>query len=108
MPSKSDNISNSCLLLICGFLLIPVEAIWRGYVLVRLWGWFIVPVFHITAINIPEGIGLSLVVSYLTYQYIRDKEDKDDYIGNFIRSIGVAVLWPAFALLFGWIVQHWM
>jgi hypothetical protein len=44
------------------------EYLLSGWVLVYLWGWFVVPGFHRPALRISEAIGLAIVVSYLTYQ----------------------------------------
>lgn len=45
-----------------------LSAIWSGYVLTVLWGWFIVPLFGLPALSLVYAIGLSLVVGYLTHQ----------------------------------------
>ena len=39
-----------------------------GYVTSTLWGWFVIPVFHVAPIGIVAGIGLSLFVHFITYR----------------------------------------
>lgn len=92
------------ILLIPGFcLLIAASAVWRGYVLSILWGWFMVPAFGLPALTVPLAIGLSLVVGFLTAH--RLKKDKDFEWG---WAIGNMIFAPAMVLLIGWIVTRFM
>jgi len=89
-------------------LLIALSAIFNGYVLKVLWGWFIIPIFHLPQLSIPSAIGIALVVGYLTKQ-TNDCKEKERTGGERIsRAILEAVLRPSFALFFGWIVQKFM
>lgn len=87
--------------------LLALTSIWSGYVLSVMWGWFIVPVFHAPALSIPVAIGFSLVVSYLTHQMTPNSERKPGW-DEFGSSMAYAFIKPAIALLFGWIVTHWL
>lgn len=40
--------------------------IFNAYVLTVLWGWFVVPVFHLAALTLPLAIGLKMVGWVLT------------------------------------------
>ena len=96
-------------LALLGFpVLMALSSIFNGYALKVLWGWFIVPIFHLPFLNIPSAIGISLVVGYLTKQadsYV----DKDKSAGVRIgESFLRAFLQPAIALFIGWIVQKFM
>lgn len=82
---------------------VTLAAIVNGFVLSTLWGWFIVPTFlGAPELGIVPAIGISLVVNYMTSHYT----GKDD------RSIGAQftymVMYPALALLIGWIVHLFM
>jgi hypothetical protein len=79
--------------------LVVLSSIWRGFVLSILWGWFMVPLFGLPALNIPFAIGIALVVGFLTHQSSNENE-KTDW-GN---SITMAVMYPALILLVGWVV----
>lgn len=82
-----------------------LTAILNGWVLSILWGWFAVPTFGLPALSIPSAIGVALVVSYLTYQYIPDRNSDEDSAG---RSISFIIARPFIALFIGWIVQMFM
>ena len=80
-----------------------LSSIWRGFVLTKLWVWFIVPVFHVPLLTIALAIGLSLVIGFLTHQYMRNTDDRpmsDQVIESFIH----ALMYPTMALLIGWVV----
>lgn len=46
--------------------LAALYAIWGGYVLTCLWGWFVVPTFALPPLTLAQAIGVSLIVGYLT------------------------------------------
>ncbi len=52
-----------------------ISAIFGGYVLVKLWQWFVVPVFGFEQIRLVSAIGIGLLVSYLTHQHIPRHKD---------------------------------
>jgi len=84
-------------------VLVVVSAIFNGYVLSLLWGWFVVPVFSLPKLPVTSAIGLSLVVGYLTHQV---PEEKTRPFGEMMsRAIALAALKPSLALLFGWILR---
>lgn len=90
-------------------LSIPVlvlSSIWRGFVLTILWAWFIVPVFHLPVLGIVVAIGVSMVVSFLTYQTppVNPGDVRTD-IDKFSSAISAALATPAVYLLIGWIVH---
>lgn len=84
-------------------VLLAASAIWRGFVLSLLWAWFIVPLFGLPALSIPYAIGLSIVVGFLSHQ--AGKVDDDQNWGS---AVTVAALYPALALLAGWIVTKFI
>jgi hypothetical protein len=83
-------------------LLIPFTATWHGFVFMKLWAWFIVPTFHVTALRIPEALGLALLARFVTNT--NTQEDHE----NMVRTIGLAFFTPAVALFFGWILRFFL
>lgn len=98
-----------CILLL---ITLPFGAIWSGFVLSVLWGWFVVPTFEgAPALGIPAAIGIAAVVRYLTNDTRWREEDRDD--GNLrteriIRSISMMVTVPLLTLIFGYVVHLFM
>ena len=85
-----------------------VAVVFNGYALSVLWGWFMVPTFGLPPLAVAPAIGVSLVVSFLTNHdddSVKVERSSGEAIG---RSVGLAILRPAFALFFGWIVHFFM
>jgi hypothetical protein len=84
--------------------LMVISTILRGYVLATLWGWFVAPTFHITSLSIPVAIGMSVLVSMMTYQ----SDAKKDREGDLTSAIALAFLVPLFGLALGAFVHMWV
>lgn len=90
-------------------IVIALSAVFNGYTLSALWGWFVVPTFSLPRLSITAAIGIALVVDYLTRQRTADPGDEDrSFAEEMVRDTTFAVLKPSFALLFGWIVHLFM
>lgn len=84
-----------------------VTSIWGGFVLTKLWIWFIVPVFHLPVLTLVPAIGLCFVASYLTHQYQQDSNDQST--GQKIGGVvAYGLMYPSIVLFMGWIVQMFM
>lgn len=44
----------------------PFGYMLEGFVLVKLWHWFVVPQFHVAELTIPIALGLACIVGLLT------------------------------------------
>lgn len=80
-----------------------------GWVLTKLWAWFMVPIFGIRPLSIPEGLGIALVVGMLTVQHIPTKF-KDEKNGIKLESsstntFGGIFINPLVTLLVGYIIH---
>ncbi len=88
-------------------LLIVVGSVANGFALVKLWEWFIVPIFNVSALTVVQAIGISMVVGFLTYQATSsdDSSSGDKSLTAIVSGSLIAViLRPAIVLFFGWIV----
>lgn len=82
---------------------LTASAIVNGWVLGILWGWFIIPVFALPALNIPQAIGLGIVVSWLTYHY-----EKSDDNTDWVHAVTTVIMRPIIVLLLGYIVTLYL
>ena len=100
---KSEAMIGSLILVIS----LPFGAVWSGYVLSILWGWFIVPTFEAPTLTVVPAIGLAMVVGYLTKQETAAKDERDaaERIAGALSSMFV---YPLFALIFGWVLHFFM
>lgn len=79
-----------------------VALAWKGFVLSKLWLWFIASTFALPSISIMQAVGLNLVVGALTFNIKTHKEAGEPYDKYFPVVVGFVA--PAMFLLVGWIV----
>lgn len=85
---------------------IPIT-VWQGFVLTKLWAWFIVPVFALPALGLIPAIGLALVISLLTTHIPATNEDVR-LERLLVHQLVMGFVLPAFALLSGWCWHFFM
>lgn len=73
----------------------------NGLVLQQLWGWFVIPLFHLPALSLAFAIGLAAVVKLLTHHQITSRKDEtlSETVG---ASISHGLVNPVFVFLVGW------
>jgi len=59
------------------FISMAVWQVFNGVILSIMWGWFIVPVFHLPQLSIAQAIGISLIVSILANQAGDNNKEKN-------------------------------
>lgn len=89
--------------IICGILLWPFLAMWRAYCALILWTWFVFPATGIKAPSIYLLVGILMTLHLMLPVQKQPKEDGDAFTVYMGNVIGYGLLWPALALLFGWI-----
>ena len=79
------------------------SAIFYGMAISAYWGWFVVPL-HVLQISIPQGIGLSAMVSLVTTAppYLKDLKEKR------VNAILFSIFFSLVMLAFGFIVHLFM
>lgn len=83
-----------------GLVVILLITIWQGFVISRLWQWFIVPLFEVKGLSIPQAIGLALFAGMFTNESSSGKDDESN-------AKWIKVLIKLFApLIIGWIVYQ--
>ena len=90
-------------LLIGALGMIVVTSILNGFVLVKLWGWFVVPAFGLPTLSIPVAIGISLIIKYLTIHRSKTAEDVDMW-----EAYKFAISFPIMTLIIGWIIHFFV
>jgi hypothetical protein len=86
---------------------VPIALFANGFTFSKLWEWFVVPTFSLPELTIPVAIGISMIVSFLTYRYKKgDDEEQSDR--EFAGRILACFVVPLFVLLFGWFCTLFM
>lgn len=77
--------------------------IWSGFVMAKLWAWFVAAVFNLPFLTVQEATGLLALGRFVIYPVMDTKESPSDLESWFIRSI----IDPAAVLVFGFSITLW-
>ena len=77
-----------------------------GFVVVKLWAWYVVPIFETNPLRLVEAIGLMLLVQYVSYKHV--KPESDEFWESFLEKLGAVIFMAAFVLFSGWLVHLFM
>lgn len=82
----------------------------RGYVLMKLWLWFVVPTLQAPVLNVVQAYGFSLIFSFLTIGLAREKEKKDGQsaLSLMLQGTMITLFGYSTILLMGYIFAKWM
>lgn len=73
-----------------------------GFIISKLWGWFIVPTFGLNYLTILQAIGISLFVSLFKTQ---KKSKKEFDIMNYTEQFFQVLVYSGLILFISWIVS---
>ncbi len=90
------------LLLILSVPLNLLLYLWEGWVIAKLWAWFLVPNFGLPQIWITTGVAVSLVIGLGSHQHTPSEDGKE--LQDAILGMVGSALRPAAALLVGWLL----
>lgn len=82
-----------------------VASIMNGWVMSILWSWFIVPLFGLPLLSIPQSIGFALVIGILTKNQTNSNSKDKDTSTLVAEIIGYGVFSPLLFLFMGWIIK---
>lgn len=86
------------------FTLMLLSQVLKGFAFVVLWGWFVSGWFSIKPITIPESLGITLIISFLTGQLSAYTKDERSFVAEMVYAFIV----PLVALVFGLIYHMFM
>jgi hypothetical protein len=76
---------------------------------VKLWAWFVVPVFHTTiTFGVLQAAGLLTFVRFCVQEHKMPVTDPDETTSQKIVKIMVPIVVPWGALFFGWLLKSMM
>ncbi len=107
----SDSTEKGCVVAMIPFFVstIFVAPIVRGWVLCKLWAWFIVPTFSLPSLHIVTAIGLMVVAAFIVSIPIPETKDKGEEMSvKMFRAIAMSFATPLISLVMGWVVQRFM
>ena len=84
-------------------LVMIISPIIKGFVLAKLWLWFIVPVFQVHQLRLVEAIGIMFLIDFLLVKRIRETNN-EKFWEELGKNIMFVVLSAIFVLLSSWVV----
>lgn len=82
--------------------LLAPSLMWSGFVLAKLWAWFVVPSFAVSPLTMPYAIGLTLIANRLTTQRASIEDAKtrslEEWIQYTLRLVFGCIFGPLLAL----------
>lgn len=104
---KSDDRFGLAMLALLGiFGLLVLSPIYSGFVLLKLWAWFVVPVFGLPKLSLAYAIGIGYTAWALLGTY--DSASTEEAKKAPWRTLGMALLRPGVLLLCGWAVKFFV
>lgn len=87
-------------------ILVALSTVWQAFVLVKLWAWFVVPVFALPVLTLAPSAGLALTASWLLRPWPQadEKPFKERLAELSVRAFTA----PLIALFLGWLIQFFM
>ena len=88
-----------------------VSSAFRGFVLTKLWAWFVAPLFGLPQLGIIQAIGLGMAASMMLGldSVKRHEAAKDASVNQKLLFLGIQGLVPSLmALAMGWALVHFI
>ena len=79
----------------------------RGWVLSILWKWFMVSAFGLPVLSVAAAIGVSIVVSLMTFQYVYTEDNRSEGV-KIASGLGVSIGAPLLILGMAWIIKQFL
>lgn len=83
--------------IIC-LVIVPIAILLRGFAIVKAWGWFIAPYFHVPYLRVPIALAISSMVGLMTYQY--NPNDTREYWAHLIEVVLGPLVFLGFCLIY--------
>jgi hypothetical protein len=101
-----DDIYKQIIQVVCLLAVVAVNTIVRGWLIVKLWGWFITPLFNMQPPSVVNAIGFSLFVTYLAF--IPSKTETRPVGDSLKNALRYGLTVPPIVFLVGWLVSGFM
>lgn len=82
-----------------------VSPIINGYVLMKLWMWFIVPTFETQPLRMVEAVGLMILTNYLKSTYTKNEVKDNESWETFNHILIFTIVYSILVLFSGWVVS---
>lgn len=88
--------------------LVTFSFVFNSWVLLVLWDWFIIPVFHLPQLTLVTAMGLALFSAYLTAHCSPDVVKNGDKKEQALHLLMGIFLKPVLTLFFAFLIKQWI
>lgn len=88
-------------------VLTAVVLLMDGFVMMKLWGWFLTPILNIKAISYIEAMGLVTLIRFVWKNYVFTPKIEDP-TQEIIKGVAFVFVAPWFTLLIGYVLKSLM
>lgn len=92
-------------IVVLSVVVVTMAFLWTALVITILWGWFVVPRFHLPSLNVVEAAGL---LALLTLVRTPSDAALTSDRSKTLRALVHAFVQPAFALALGWVLVQFV
>jgi hypothetical protein len=88
-------------------VLAVVGTLFKGFLLMKFYAWFIAPTFGMSELTLVQALGLSFFVSLITFKYKKEENERTTREA-LAEALGMYLVGYPFILLMGWILSLFM
>jgi hypothetical protein len=85
-------------------LLLVFVTVLRGFVLAKLWAWFICSTFGLHPLTLPQAVGICGIIGYFSTK-VDGKKDERKWTEIMGQALGGSIGLACMCLLLGWITK---
>lgn len=98
---KKNEVTVGCLV---ALISAPISNILKGFVLAKLWFWFVVGQFHVAPLPIAVALGICTLLQLMIQVQVHKSEKEG--LDAVYESVVPTIAGPLFALILGWIFHQ--
>lgn len=82
-----------------------VSYAFNGLVLSYIWKWFVVPIFGLPVLTVPQSVGIIIVTAFLTFHPTPKDFEGDTTLRAFLGALAAQLIYPVIAGVAAWILH---
>ncbi len=93
---------------VVGLMMVVFSILIGGWVFSVLWGWFMVPIFGLSALGLAGAIGIKTIVALVVYHQTSSMDEAGSTLEQLGKSLAHVFGINITALVCGWIVHYFI
>ena len=106
--SDRDQATEGCLAFMASLLLRPFAVALNAWMMMTLWGWFVVPTFGARPLTLPQAAGLAVLAGWFFSRYQDTRKDERRPAEIFFYGLLHLAVVTVFTLATAWVIRWFM